>query len=145
MVSKVALRRLERLEAPRDTFEVIDTKVVFGDLDARLAAICAGRPYSKLIYQGPPRPKSESAKRKPGATRWAAVEVSTGDQVLERLAKLRTSDHAEVMAALEQARKDTIRAIEAEQRQRDRRERQRARKARRKERQRVAAEADARM
>jgi hypothetical protein len=48
-----------------------------------------------------------------------------------------------VLAIKEQARADTLAALQRDQRDRDRRERQRLKKARRKERQRLAAQPDA--
>ncbi len=123
-------RRLAALEsAGRDTYVPVDLSR-FQDLFARLDATRHGRPFSTL----------RAPAVAPAASTKPEDPLSPGAGLVQRLDALRktlANDRADV--AFEQQRRETIRAIEREQRDAERRQRQKAKRARRKERQRLAA------
>ncbi len=127
-------KRLEWLESLRrgDTF--IPVSMAFLEpLNAVLDAIRDGRPYSELA-----RPPSPAAPAKP------QDPTSPGSRLAEQLAQLRKQlasdpDDAALTALLAQARRETIRAIEREQRDAERRQRQRLKRQRRAQRKALAA------
>jgi hypothetical protein len=138
-LNRIVKRRLAAIEARRhDVYVAPDMGFLVETIDA-LDADRDGRLYSSLPDDHPAR----LARYPPISDEREADPTSPGAQLLRRMLDLRKrmEESGEVEAwrkHKEQARRDTIKAIEAENRHREKRERMRAKKARRKERQRLA-------
>jgi hypothetical protein len=141
-MNRILKRRLAAIEAKRnEVYQPVDMSFLVPITDV-LEADRHGRLYSRLpgdhaarLLRYPPISEEERARRR----QQLDDPMSPCGQLLQRMKETKrrmeeSGDAANLRKQIEQARADTLAALQREQRERERRERQRIKKQRRKER-----------